>query len=178
MRIVLAACLAFAATPALADLGDDYITAIEAGNDTRVDRLVDMILFSKSVMSPERAAKSIECLKKATGEDYIYFGQTGKFVLPTDLERIRAEQAAKDEQQRVRAAAIAAEQEANREEEAKAQAEREAFSAQLAELKMKREADVTGRLAEGCTAMYRRDPDATITNDLCFDLFFRIGLPD
>ena len=41
----------------------------------------------------------------------------------------------------------------------------------------KREA-VTARLVEACGAMYQRDPDATMTNKLCFDVFWETGLPD
>lgn len=37
---------------------------------------------------------------------------------------------------------------------------------------------VVARLAQACDTMYRRDPDATITNKLCFDLFWERGLPD
>ena len=37
---------------------------------------------------------------------------------------------------------------------------------------------VVARLSEACGNMYRRDPDATITNQLCFDVFWERGLPD
>lgn len=37
---------------------------------------------------------------------------------------------------------------------------------------------VQTRLTQACEAMYRRDPDATITNKLCFDVFWERGLPE
>lgn len=37
---------------------------------------------------------------------------------------------------------------------------------------------VEARLSAACDTMYRRDPDATITNKLCYDVFLDRGLPD
>lgn len=52
------------------------------------------------------------------------------------------------------------------------------FAAIVEKQRNERQFDVLLRLQEGCEAMFKRDPDATITNQLCFDLFMDRGLPD
>lgn len=55
---------------------------------------------------------------------------------------------------------------------------RKEFAELMEQRRMDREYEVLLRLKDGCTAMFKRDPDATITNRLCFDLFMDQGLPD
>lgn len=182
MRFPLIAALACAATPAMADLGSDCLEAAKAGNDALVRRYADMILFSAGKLSEDHAAKAGSCLQKATGQAYVYVPAIRKFELAeahAEAEKKRQEQAAEREAEEraatkaERTAALAA---AKAEEEDKSRTER--VQAQIASMEAERHQAVAERLSEGCRRMYRRGPDATITNKLCFDLFWERGLPD
>lgn len=168
--------------PAWADLGDYCLEALKKGDTTGAKKIADVILFSNTPMSPERAATSAACLTAVTGEEYIYVSQTAKF-----------EPAARHEQREVeRQREVAARQEKVRQEaekrkseeaaEAAAEAERQErinrLMAEAAQRAAERERAVSERLALACKNMFRRDPDATMTNKLCFDVFWRVGLPD
>lgn len=60
----------------------------------------------------------------------------------------------------------------------KIEADRASMEASLAKLAADAAAPVEARLKAACIALYARQPDETITNPLCFQVFMADGLPD
>lgn len=177
---IISLCLV--GVPAWADLGDYCLEAMKKGDKAGAQKIADVILFSNTPMSSDRAKTSAECLRAVTGLEYIYVDETAKFEPAAGYEQREAERRRKLAAQRQKDREEAAKQRAEKAAEAAAAAERQARTDQMmveaAQRAAERERAVSERLALACENMFRRDPDATMTNRLCFDVFWRAGLPD
>lgn len=181
MRFLLTAATILYAAPALADLGSDCLKAADAGNSALVKQYADMILFSRDKLSEQRAADAAACLLEATGRDYVYAPDVRKFELAEEHDQAAVErQRQAAEKSRVEREKQARKKEAENKaqaEAAEARAAAERFRADMERREAERHQAVAARLSEACTNLYRRDPDATIANKLCFDVFWAQGLP-
>lgn len=154
-------------SPALAMFPRWCLEAYEAGDIQTAERMAKTIMGSPHGYNQADAAMGIECLRRFTGETYTYHVASREFVSPADRQ-------AREEADRQEAEARKANE--------LAEAERQKFLeevAQRAEIdKANRERTVATRLHEACYNLYSRDPEETITNPLCFDVFWRNGLPE
>ncbi len=159
--------LSLLALPAAASFPEWCAEAYEAGDIVTAERMAKSLIGQTRGYNREDAVAGIECLTRFTGEAYTYHPQSRRFLSPSDRE----EQAEKDRMEaEEREAAMEAEAEQNRLlEDLRDKAE----AAQAG----RREA-VASRLQEACTNLYARQPDETITNKVCLDVFWEIGLPD
>lgn len=173
MRLPLIAALCFAALPAQADFASSCVGAIEEGDDSKAAMFSRMLLARPRQLDKVGQANGLRCIEHATGIAHKYDRDLGRFYSPDQQAEIDAEKAQIEGQKAAEVAAAKAEAEAKAADD-KAWAQIEADAAKA---KFDRESAVLARLDEGCANMYQRDPDATITNPLCFDVFFRTGLP-
>lgn len=182
-RLIATAICAVTPTFAAANLPLDCVKAITLNKQDEVKRLAaEIITEGKDYSSIERNNAS-ECLEAATGVYHRYDPEAGAFVpdeaageaQKAEDERKRAEWEREREQRKreaadkAREAAIAAGDE---------QALLEKLREEADAAKLQRELNVYDRLVDGCKNMYRRSPDETITNQLCFEVFMKRGLPD
>ncbi|MDO5370248.1 hypothetical protein [Paracoccus sp. (in: a-proteobacteria)] len=134
-------------------------------------RSTERLVFHYGEAEAERATR---CLDQITGQSH-YFDRTLSRLIPENQRpNAEAEKAIRAAQEAVNAAARKAQQEADAAEKNRF----ERLRVGGLRLKSAREAAAITPPSEGCTNMYRRDPDATTTNQLCLDVFFRTGLPD
>lgn len=173
MRLAVAAVVfACAATPAMTDAAEDCLSKESGSIEARVIALG--LIDTPRKMSNDEAKPIIRCLLHASGAEYQYDASVGIFYTSNDSadRAIRGSLAAK----------ALAEAEAKAEEATVAAAEAARKSSEIAaataRAKAAREAEVIEQLAASCERLYRRDPDLTIANKLCFDVFFARGLPD
>lgn len=145
--------------PAAAIANPEFcVDAKRSGNKELWDFWATHVLGAARDLNQRQLSQASECLEDFPGGPYAYVD--GKFM--------NADQA-KLEEEAERQAKLDAEEAAAVAAEFRLAAEAE---------KSKRQFDVLLRLQEGCEAMFKRDPDATITNKLCFDVFMDRGLPD
>ena len=182
MRLLLIACLACAASPALADPGAECLKAVDAGNVTLAKQYADMILFSAGKLSAERAADAAACLLAVTGQNYVYAADIRKFEAADEHDQAVVERqrqtAEKNRVVRENEAKKRAADEKDKAAAAKAQAAVDQFKADLDRVETERHLAVAARLYEACANLYRLNPDSTISNKMCFDVFWERGLPD
>lgn len=151
---------------ASANVYDDCTAATAAGDKEAA--LVAAKTILRFTPAPVGLSNEIfECLKFATGQEHVYDFRASRIVTVEEqaIAAQRAEAFAKKiDAMRTKAAEDAALLKAN----AQANAEKKAAS----------ELAVSQRLVEGCRALFKKDPDTTITNKMCYDVFMAIGLPD
>ena len=63
-------------------------------------------------------------------------------------------------------------------EEAELNALRASVASSMATITAEARKPVQDRLADACVALYATEPDRTITNPLCYEVFISQGLPD
>jgi hypothetical protein len=154
------------ASAANATVYDDCTRATKAGDKEAALTAATKIL--SFVPAPRYLPDEVfQCLDYATGLKHSYDPASGKIL----SEEGEIEEAA-------RAKAFA---EQIDEKRTKAE-ERRVFllknSLQIAKMKEARELVVNQRLVEGCRAMFKKEPDQTITNKMCYDVFMIVGLPN
>ena len=182
-RIFLAIAISAMPIHALANLPLDCIKAINLGRADEVERLAEAIKGQGEDYSSIARENASECLEAATGTYHRYDPKSESFV-PDEI----AGEAKKAEEERKQAERER--ERKKREQEAALEARRKAIAAgdekamvessqeTLEAAQFRREKPVYQRLIEGCENLYRRKPDETITNTLCFDVFLSSGLPD
>lgn len=134
----------------------DCWAAIEAGDTKQVKQLARQIMRLGSIPKQNRDL-ALECVNAAMDGEYAYSTVTHEIVPKSRKEELdRAERllggVEPDEIER-----------------------READAEGLAH---ERRAAARRRLEEACVAQFHVDPDATIMNQLCFDVFLAKGLPE
>lgn len=134
------------------------VEAKKSGNKERWDFWATQVLGATHDLTPRQITAGKACLKDFPGGPYVYVD--GKFINADQAER-------------------------EAEAERQAQINAEAAEAAATEFRLAAEAEKSARqfrviqqLQDSCIAMFRRDPDATITNKLCFDVLMESGLPD
>jgi hypothetical protein len=173
----VATCIA---SPAYAIIYDDCRAAIAADDRVAARHAAEALLrvaplpYARRIEIPEL----LVCLELGMGEPFVFDSTTQGFAsvaqaseqeqrratLEAERERVVADRwAAAPERRHQAAAAQAAARKRLREAQARIEAD---------------QAEVRGRLFAACNRLYRTHPDETITNKLCFDVFFQIGLPD
>ena len=170
MRLLLVAAALLTVSAAHARSPEWCIEGLETGDETLLRNNVDRLLNESAVYNDAEIEMATRCLKAHKGFDYVYDPETGRFFTANQFafeQGRRAAEAAKKKRDEAAAKEAA--------ERARQAAEVDAI---VAKAKADREFSVAQRLRKGCENMYRRDPDATITNQMCFDLFWRYGLPD
>lgn len=181
MRLALAFLLI--ATPAIGGgIPDWCLEEIEKGNQDKVRRFAESLLSRPFPYNEEEARNGVECLLHHTGLEYQYSTTAKEFVLP---EERAAREAAAEARAAEKARAAEAEKQAERDrieagkrEEDEEDQRIEDMLRRAAENQARREAAVAQRLGEACERLYKRAPDETIANKLCFDYFLTTGLPD
>ena len=150
--------LSICGSTAAADIYDDCDRAIEAG-DKAAALLNGKIMLNRRPVPYLELARMKKCLLYATGKEHEYSPTLGRVV--------SAEMA------------LEAKAEADRLAEEKKADERswEEAKRRTRVAKIQREQEVFNRLTESCRRLYQKNPDETITNKLCFDLFLSVGLP-
>lgn len=162
MRLVLigVAVATLCSGPALADVFDECHAAIEENDTQAAKRAADALLVGTGTEVPEEHLElAARCIQMGRDRPYEFSKLTRRFRTP--------ERATEENLQfaRQRAQANVREKQKEQDEEArKAQSERES--------------KVVGRLVAACYKLYRIDPDTTIINKQCFDVFLANGLPD
>lgn len=162
----LALVLALFAAPSLALANPEFcLAAKNRGDEAQWTFWANHLLTTKFATSRDQIDHAAQCLDGFPGGPYIE--RNGHFMTEEQATR----QDANDAAQKV------AEEEAAR---AKDEAARRAVEIiESADQRMaEQQLAVTQRLVDGCSAMFDRDPDATITNALCFDVFMKRGLPN
>lgn len=179
MRQFVAAALLLFAAPAYAGGVPQWcLEGLDDGDAAYVDRMTTMLLSTPKFYSADDIEKAIECLNRHTGKSYSYNAVVQRFGTKEELDGYLAEKAKADQKKAEAAAAkAAAEKEAAAAAE-KARAELEQIRADIERRAAERQQAVVARLSDACDAMFRRDADATITNKLCFDVFWERGLPE
>lgn len=160
-RILTAALLTAAPTFAFADLPLDCAKAITMNKVDDVRQIADQIMEQGGEYSTIGLRNAHECLEAATGVIHSYDPETGMFTPDKEATHLKLKSAAEERE-------AAKDRERQLEEARSEQAKRQA----------ERKQQAYRRLVEGCENMYRREPDETITNKLCFDIFTVTGLPD
>lgn len=189
MRILVPLLFAVSATAAWGGMADTCVYAVQSGDLVRARHLATVLLSSPSGLPNDEAQAVMKCVKMMTGQDYTYDPKTRLLSPPqseygplTELAGRIAEAAQEGHLRAERDRERKAQERAKAEAAAKEEAEESARLAQMrAEgelIRLQRQRSVQERLSEGCSRMYRRDPDATITNSLCYEVFFNQGLPE
>lgn len=162
-------CLLLLSGPALADIYDDCLKAIEADDKTKAEELSALILRFNSLSVEDRTAGAA-CLGFAKGREYVYDIVLEAFVEPAEAEATLKQKRAEADAKK---AAEALREEAARQEEL-----RLAVEAKLLEdAKAARIQAVWERVMEVCRALYADDPTEALTRKVCLDLFLVTGLP-
>lgn len=164
MRLALA--LALFAAPSVAIASPEFcLAAKNRGDEAQWTFWANHLLTKKNGTSRNQIDDAAQCLDDFPGGPYVE--RNGHFM----TEEQAAKQDANDAAQKVaEEAATRAKDEAAR----RAADIIEAADQRMAEQQLA----VTQRLVDGCAAMFDRDPDQTITNALCFDVFMKRGLPN
>lgn len=151
---------------ATADVYDDCILATANGNKEAAIAATETILSFRPA-PPGLSGEVFECFKFATGQDYGYAPRTGLIVTLDQqeiaLKQIEAEDKIKEQKQAETKAAV----------DRKKQLEKKRAQ-DRADLQLR----VQSRLIEACNNLYQRNPDETLVNKLCYDVFSVIGLPE
>lgn len=191
MHRIIAALVPFAltASPAAANFGQWCIDAYRADNADLGKRMAARVQQMGTAQSRADATAAIECLRIATGEDYLWHEATKRIIradgsdpdsagLVAEARADRARHVAQIEAEKAEADAEAAKLTAAEEEERAQEARREDLRARVRREEIVRHATVAHRLGEACNTLYRSDPDKTITNQLCYTHFLDAGLPE
>lgn len=164
MRIVpiftfLAASIA--GSVAVADLPLDCAKAIALDRVDDVRRIADQLIKEGGQYSHISLDNAFDCLESATGMLHSYDPETKTFTPDKEAPDLKMKTATEKRQADKEALERFAETQ-RKVEEVEARTKREVYL----------------RLIESCENMYRQEPDETITNKLCFDVFLSNGLPE
>lgn len=158
-------------SPANANFSQWCVDAYDAGNIELGKRMAEMVQKSMTAPNWAEARTAIRCLRLALGSEYKYLPGSHRIVPADEYETIL-------ESERLT-------EEAERQQRSAEEAERQRLLEQRAELeagiemaRRARQDAVLEQLAQSCTSLFRSDPDTTITNKLCYDYFYAVGLPD
>lgn len=175
--VICAITLAFSANAASANYAKWCVEAYEKSDVERAEPMARSLMRNAHGFNRADATMGIQCLLQYTGETYTYDPTTRRFHTQKSLDeeqrQIRERTELNREEERQQAAATRA---ARIEEQARSRRVAE-LAQRIEEERQAREREVLDRLNEACTSMYARDADATITNRLCFDVFWETGLP-
>lgn len=149
-----------------ASVYEDCQVAMQSGDRINATLIANTILLFNSKPSDESLAMALECLAFAKGEAYTFDLGESAFI-----PQSRAEELARERKH----SHLIAETERQRKRDAEARLV--ALRVQEEESDAKRRSEVWLRAAEACERLYRQEPDETITNRVCLDVFLATGLP-
>ena len=188
MRLTIFFLVVFLPSRAFADIYSDCQAAIEADDRTAALSYATTMMQFNQIWDPKKQTGGADCISYATGKTYVYSFSLGAFAKATAAEAIlvakrkEAAEAAALQDQKAEAERMARIKEARL---AKAEAERQEALARAEAVRAavleaadaKRRALVWTRVLEGCLALYSKNPDETVTNRVCLDVFLETGLP-
>lgn len=165
IRIIFRAtiCAALLCTSVAADVFDDCAHAAQSGDQELARRASERILFGDGIYVPEALSETVsECLYLAGETTVAYSRARNRFL---DADRAAAENDRLDQREQ-------------RDAKNKQNAQEIAGTIrEIREQQRTRELEVYARLGAACDALYKSDPNATITNKLCLEVFLKTGLP-
>lgn len=167
--IILAIAITFSGHAAYANIFEDCTQAIAEGDKLKAEELAATMLRFNSISTADQALGAA-CLSYARGEEYVYVVGPNTF-----LSKASEETRLKEEKEK----AVARAQESEKrlkERELLELAERKRTAAIEAQKEERRQA-VWKRVSEACTELYQDDPEGTVTNQICLDVFLQTGLP-
>ena len=170
MRIIwLATTLIICAQTALAGTYSDCTEAIKSGDQSQAKELAATILRFNSFSHDEQITGAA-CLTFAMGQEYVFSIVLNTFAPKAEvaaiIEATKKEAAGKaDEQKRLQ-------EEFDRKRRETRQAQLAAAAANEAQTLA-----VWRRVYEACNELYSNDPNATVTNQICLNVFLETGLP-
>jgi hypothetical protein len=170
MRVaVLAMALATLGNSAEAGIYDDCAEAIKNGNHEKAKEYASTLMRFNSFSVSELEAGAA-CLTYAMGREYIYSYALNTFVSKDEEDAmIEASKKKAAEQAAAQQNKLAAADELTR---LRRQPELEAQAAKEAQT-----VAVWKRAYEACSIFYRADPDKTVTNQVCLNIFLETGFP-
>lgn len=178
----MSVCTAFFCTPVAADVFADCAQAVAAGDRQAAKKAADILLVGAgTLVPPEHIEIAGECVKMGRDRPYAYSKLRQRY---RPVAKAKADNDVYASQEAQREYAIEARrkqlQDSARREKLRNESleNAKARRAAAAHRKTVREREVLQRLAVACSHLYKTDPDITITNKLCFDVFFTTGLPD
>lgn len=171
--LICALALAVSASAASANYAKWCLDAYEEGDLERAETMANSLMQNAHGFNRADADMGIECLLQYTGETYTY---------DPEIRRFYTQKSLREEQRASRERAVelfqgAAARQAVRAAERARSAQNAELAKRIQEEREAREREVMARLNEACTSMYARDAEATISNKLCFDVFWQTGLP-
>lgn len=136
-------------------------------DEPEIKQLAAEMIANPGDMPIEIAKSALKCIETATGVVHTYNRSAKTFTTwGTVADREEKKAAAQEEAKR-------AAEEARRSEE-----ERDAIVSEVARSRADRTQAVQSRLFQACGRLYSDNPDTTITNRLCYDVFMATGLPE
>ena len=162
--------LAYVTNMAVADTYADCKEAISANDHEAALKFATRLLRFRNISDPSKQKSGAACLTFAKGTEYTYdFAKDGfaeASVVAAALAASQEEFAAREEERAKRESIIAAEK-AQRLERERIRKEAEAAKVRA----------VWQRVTDACVKLYQDDPDGTVTNRICLDVFLQTGLP-
>lgn len=166
---LLAFAFAICAQTATAGTYSDCTLAIKKGDQAKAKELASALLRFNS-FSVDEQMTGAACLTYAMNEEYVFsiilntFVPKGQEEAVVDEKKKAAAERAVEDQRKVAAAL-----ERNRLHQLAELAAKAAKQAQID--------TVWKRVYEACANLYRSDPDTTVTNQICLNVFLETGLP-
>lgn len=167
--LAIGACLI--CSPASANFAQWCVDAYDAGKIELGERMARTVRKSMTAADRQEANLVIRCLRLATGAEYKYLPVSKRIIPAEEYDAEAADERAAAEAEEVERQRIA--EETRREDELLREMAEEASRKRRV-----MEAAVLDQLAQSCARIFQRDPDAAITNKLCYDYFSAVGLPE
>lgn len=136
----------------LNDIAEKCESALSSGDPAAMEAVLEAVRPRRDVNEVASRKRVEACLSKGFGEPWEYSFPEREWLSVADAQaRLQAKRDAKANEERAKA---------------QSEADRAANASRVAEL-----------VYSSCTALFRRDQVAAMTNELCVETFLRVGLP-